>query len=149
MTAPRFDISYARLGPGFFSRTPPTPVGDPALVALNRPLAERLGLDAEWLSGPEGVAMLAGNAVPQGAEPIAQAYAGHQFGGLVPQLGDGRAVLLGEIIAPDGGRFDIQLKGSGRTPFSRTADGLAVLRSSIREYLCSEGVQLYHITSRR
>ncbi|MBV0891677.1 YdiU family protein [Paracoccus sp. Z118] len=138
MTAPRFDNSYARLGPGFFSRTPPTPVGDPALVALNRPLAERLGLDAEWLSGPEGVAMLAGNAVPQGAEPIAQAYAGHQFGGLVPQLGDGRAVLLGEVLAPDGARFDIQLKGSGPTPFSRRGDGRAWLGPVLREYLVSE-----------
>src|SRR5690606_37463767 len=123
----RFDNSYARLPEGFFTRTMPTPVRDPQLVALNRPLALRLGLDADWLAGPQGVAMLAGNAMPQGAEPIAQAYAGHQFGGFVPQLGDGRAVLLGEVVAPDGARFDIQLKGAGPTPFSRRGDGRAWL----------------------
>lgn len=134
----RFDNSYARLPQGFFTRTPPTPVRAPSLVALNRPLADRLGLDADWLAGPEGLAMLAGNAVPPGAEPIAQAYAGHQFGGFVPQLGDGRAVLLGEVVAPDGARFDLQLKGSGPTPFSRRGDGRAWLGPVLREYLVSE-----------
>ncbi len=133
-----FDNSYARLPQGFFTRTHPTPVRDPQLVALNRPLAERLGLDADWLAGPEGIAMLAGNALPEGAEPIAQAYAGHQFGGFVPQLGDGRAVLLGEVVAPDGARFDIQLKGAGPTPFSRRGDGRAWLGPVLREYLVSE-----------
>lgn len=96
----QFDNSYARLPEGFFARVTPTPVAEPHLLALNAPLATRLGLDADWLQSPEGVAMLSGNGLPEGADPIAQAYAGHQFGGFVPQLGDGRAVLLGEVIAP-------------------------------------------------
>ncbi|MDO5703983.1 MAG: YdiU family protein [Paracoccus sp. (in: a-proteobacteria)] len=133
-----FDNSYARLPARFFASQPPVPVRDPALFALNRPLAERLGLDADWLAGPDGVAMLAGNAVPDGAAPLAMAYAGHQFGGFVPQLGDGRALLLGEVIAPDGARFDLQLKGSGQTPFSRRGDGRAWLGPVLREYLVSE-----------
>lgn len=138
MTMIAFDNSYARLPSGFFTRTAPTPVEEPSLVALNRKLAIRLGLDADWLSGPDGLAMLAGNRLPDGALPIAQAYAGHQFGGFVPQLGDGRAVLLGEIVAPDGRRFDIQLKGAGQTPFSRRGDGRAWLGPVLREYLVSE-----------
>ncbi|WP_273501053.1 protein adenylyltransferase SelO family protein, partial [Paracoccus sphaerophysae] len=133
-----FDNSYARLGPGFFSRTPPTPVVQPGLIAVNARLAQRLGIDPGWLTGDEGLRMLAGNALPAGAEPIAQAYAGHQFGGLSPQLGDGRAVLLGEVLAPDGARFDLQLKGSGPTPFSRRGDGRAWLGPVLREYLVSE-----------
>ncbi len=133
-----FDNSYARLPAGFFTRTAPTPVSAPRLIALNRPLAARLGLDAEWLESPDGIAMLAGNQLPDGATPIAQAYAGHQFGGFVPQLGDGRAILLGEIVAPDGKRFDIQLKGAGVTPFSRRGDGRAWLGPVLREYLVSE-----------
>ena len=138
MTAPRFDNSYTRLGPGFYSRTAPTPVGNPGIVAVNDDLARRLGLDPDWLRGSAGAAMLAGNLMPPGADPIAQAYAGHQFGGLSPQLGDGRAVLLGEVVAPDGARFDIQLKGSGPTPFSRRGDGRAWLGPVLREYLVSE-----------
>ena len=138
MTAPTFDNSYARLGAGFFARTPPVPVARPGLIAVNGELATRLGLDPEWLKSPAGVAALAGNLVPPGADPIAQAYAGHQFGGLSPQLGDGRAVLLGEVVAPDGARFDIQLKGSGPTPFSRRGDGRAWLGPVLREYLVSE-----------
>lgn len=134
----RFDNSYARLPGDFFARVDPTPVSAPRLLALNEALAARLGLDADWLRGPQGVQMLAGNQMPQGAEPIAQAYAGHQFGGFVPQLGDGRAVLLGEVLAPDGARFDIQLKGSGQTPFSRQGDGRAWLGPVLREYLVSE-----------
>lgn len=133
-----FDNSYARLPTGFFTRTAPTPVADPRLIALNRPLADRLGLDKAWLESPEGLAMLAGNRLPDGATPIAQAYAGHQFGGFVPQLGDGRAVLLGEVVAPDGRRFDVQLKGAGPTPFSRRGDGRAWLGPVLREYLVSE-----------
>ncbi|TRW96203.1 YdiU family protein [Paracoccus sp. M683] len=133
-----FDNSYARLPADFYTRTPPTPVSDARLLALNAPLAARLGLDTDWLSSPDGLAMLAGNAMPAGAEPIAMAYAGHQFGGFVPQLGDGRAVLLGEVVAPDGLRFDIQLKGSGPTPFSRRGDGRAWLGPVLREYLVSE-----------
>ena len=134
----RFDNSYARLPERMFARLAPTAVPGPELVALNRPLATRLGLDPDWLASGEGLAMLAGNAVPEGAAPLAQAYAGHQFGGFVPQLGDGRALLLGEVVAPDGARFDIQLKGSGRTPFSRAGDGKAWLGPVLREYLVSE-----------
>lgn len=134
----RFDNSYARLPEGFFARIPPTPVAKPHLLALNEALAIRLGLDVQRLQSPEGVAMLAGNTLPDGAEPIAQAYAGHQFGGFVPQLGDGRAVLLGEILAPDGARFDIQLKGSGKTPFSRRGDGRAWIGPVLREFIVSE-----------
>ena len=134
----RFDNSYARLPEHMFARLPPTAVRAPELVALNRPLAARLGLDADWLASDDGVAMLAGNSVPEGAAPLAQAYAGHQFGDFVPQLGDGRALLLGEIVAPDGKRFDIQLKGSGRTPFSRMGDGRAGIGPVMREYLVSE-----------
>ena len=133
-----FDNSYARLPQGFFARVAPTPVAEPHLLALNDALARRLGLDAGWLRSADGLAMLSGNGLPQGADPIAQAYAGHQFGGFVPQLGDGRAVLLGEIVAPDGARFDIQLKGSGPTPFSRRGDGRAWLGPVLREYLVSE-----------
>ena len=114
-----FDNSYARLPDRFFARLAPTPVSAPRLVKLNVALARELGLDPQSLASPEGVAMLAGNSVPAGAEPLAQAYAGHQFGNFVPQLGDGRAILLGEVIDIHGKRRDIQLKGSGRTPFSR------------------------------
>jgi len=134
----RFDNSYARMPEGFFARVNPTPVAAPRLLALNTPLAEKLGLDLAQLRASDGVAMLAGNDVPEGAEPIAQAYAGHQFGGFVPQLGDGRAVLLGEVVAPDGRRFDLQLKGSGPTPFSRRGDGRAWMGPVLREYLVSE-----------
>lgn len=144
-----FDNSYARLPQGFFTRTAPTPVAAPRLIALNRPLAERLGLDADWLAAPEGVQMLAGNALPEGAEPIAQAYAGHQFGGFSPQLGDGRAVLLGEVVAPDGTRFDLQLKGAGPTPFSRRGDGRAWLGPVLREYLVSEFMAAFGIPTTR
>ena len=136
----RFDNSYARLPGRFYARQAPVPVAEPALVAVNRALAARLGLDADWLESPAGVAMLAGNTVPEGAEPLAQAYAGHQFGGWVPQLGDGRAILLGEVVAPDGARFDLQLKGAGPTPFSRGGDGRAWLGPVIREYVVSEAM---------
>ena len=122
MTRILFDNSYARLPQRFFTRTPPTPVASPRLIRLNTALALELGLDPEALGGEEGVAVFAGNRVPEGAEPIAMAYAGHQFGSFVPQLGDGRAVLLGEVR----GR-DIQLKGAGRTPWSRGGDGRAAI----------------------
>jgi len=122
-----FDNTYARLPSRFYARQSPAAVAEPRLVKLNLALAVELGLDRDWLRSPEGVAVLAGNAVPDGAEPLAMAYAGHQFGGFVPQLGDGRAILLGEVLDPRGGRFDIQLKGSGRTPFSRAGDGRAGL----------------------
>jgi uncharacterized protein YdiU (UPF0061 family) len=135
-----FDNSYARLPERFFTRLPPTPVSGPALVKVNRPLAEMLGLDADALASADGIAMLAGNAVPPGADPLAQVYAGHQFGGWSPRLGDGRAILLGEIVGSDGVRRDVQLKGSGRTPYSRTADGRAALGPVMREYIISEAM---------
>jgi uncharacterized protein YdiU (UPF0061 family) len=148
MTLP-FDNSYARLPERFYARLPPTPVAAPRLLKLNAALARELGLDPEALASPEGVAMLAGNRVPEGAEPIAQAYAGHQFGGWAPQLGDGRAILLGEIVAPGGRRFDLQLKGAGRTPFSRMGDGRAWVGPVLREYLVSEAMHAMGIPTTR
>jgi len=144
-----FDNSYARLPVRFFARLDPTPVAGPRLLALNRGLAGALGLDAGALAVPEGVEVLAGNRVPEGAEPLAQAYAGHQFGGWVPQLGDGRAILLGEVVAPSGARFDIQLKGAGRTPFSRGGDGRAWLGPVLREYVVSEAMAAMGIPTTR
>ncbi|MDO9711851.1 protein adenylyltransferase SelO [Paracraurococcus lichenis] len=135
-----FDNSYARLPERFHVRMPPTPVAAPRLVRVNHGLAALLGVDAAALESPEGVAVLAGNAVPEGAEPLAQAYAGHQFGGFVPQLGDGRAILLGEVVGRDGVRRDVQLKGSGPTPFSRRGDGRAALGPVLREYIVSEAM---------
>jgi len=144
-----FDNSYARLPERLFARLPPTPVAAPALVRVNRALAAELGLDADVLASPAGVEMLAGNRVPEGAEPLAMAYAGHQFGGWVPQLGDGRAILLGEVVGRDGVRRDIQLKGSGRTPFSRGGDGRAALGPVLREYIVSEGMHRLGIPTTR
>ncbi len=144
-----FDNSYARLPERFFARLPPTPVAAPRLLKLNTALAEELGLDPAMLASPDGVAALAGNLVPEGAEPIAQAYAGHQFGGFSPQLGDGRAILLGEVIRPDGARRDIQLKGSGPTPWSRRGDGRAGLGPVLREYIISEAMAALGIPTTR
>jgi uncharacterized protein YdiU (UPF0061 family) len=146
---PAFDNSYARLPDRFYARLAPTPVSTPRLVKLNEALAAELGLDPEELASPEGVAMLAGNAVPTGSKPIALAYAGHQFGNFVPQLGDGRAVLLGEVIDRNGKRRDIQLKGSGPTPFSRNGDGRAALGPVLREYIISEAMQALGIPTTR
>ena len=119
-----FDNTYARLPESFYSRVTPTPVAEPRLVLFNRPLAESLGLDPEVLLGPDSAAHFTGNRIFQGAEPIAQAYAGHQFGNLA-RLGDGRAILLGEHCTPTGQRVDIQLKGAGPTPYSRREIGRA------------------------
>ena len=135
-----FNNSYARLPDPFYARLDPTPVAAPGLVRVNTLLSEQLGIDPGELATPEGVAALAGNRVPPGAEPIALAYAGHQFGHFVPQLGDGRANLLGEVVGRDGVRRDIQLKGSGPTPFSRRGDGRAALGPVLREYLVSEAM---------
>jgi uncharacterized protein YdiU (UPF0061 family) len=135
-----FDNSYATLPANFFARVSPTPVVAPKLIRLNRPLAEQLGLDPDWLQSPEGVEVLAGTRVPDGADPLAMAYAGHQFGNFTAQLGDGRAILLGEVVDRAGGRRDIQLKGSGPTPFSRRGDGRAALGPVIREYIVSEAM---------
>ncbi|MFM2356545.1 MAG: hypothetical protein RLZZ528_2281 [Pseudomonadota bacterium] len=145
----RFDNSYARLPQRFHARQDPVPVREPSLLALNGALADRLGLDAAALRSPEGLAVLAGNAVPEGAAPLAQAYAGHQFGGWNPQLGDGRAILLGEVLAPDGARFDIALKGSGQTPFSRRGDGRAWLGPVLREYIVSEAMAAMGVPTTR
>jgi uncharacterized protein YdiU (UPF0061 family) len=144
-----FDNTYAALPDGFFARVAPTPVASPKLVKLNRPLALHLGLEPDWLSSPEGVEILAGKRVPDGADPIAMAYAGHQFGHFVPQLGDGRAILLGEVIDADGVRRDIQLKGSGPTPFSRRGDGRAALGPVLREYIVSEAMAALGIPTTR
>jgi uncharacterized protein YdiU (UPF0061 family) len=128
-----FSNTYARLPPHFFARVDPAPVATPRLIAFNDALASELGFNAEGLRPDELAAVLAGNVAPQGAEPIAMAYAGHQFGNFVPQLGDGRAILLGEVLDRNGRRRDIQLKGAGRTPFSRRGDGRAALGPVLRE----------------
>jgi uncharacterized protein YdiU (UPF0061 family) len=144
-----FDNSYARLPERFFARVTPTPVAAPRLLRLNAALAEELGLDPVALSGEAGAAIFAGNALPEDAAPIAMAYAGHQFGGFTPQLGDGRAILLGEVIGRDGARRDIQLKGSGPTPFSRRADGRAAVSHVLREYVISEAMAALGIPTTR
>ena len=144
-----FQNTYAALPSGFFARVAPTPVASPRLIKLNRPLAKHLGLDPDRLASPEGTEILAGKLVPDGADPIAMAYAGHQFGHFVPQLGDGRAILLGEVIDADGVRRDIQLKGSGPTPFSRRGDGRAALGPVLREYIVSEAMAALGIPTTR
>ena len=135
-----FQNTYSALPANFFARVAPTPVAAPRLIKLNRPLARQLGLDPDRLESPDGAEILAGKRLPDGADPIAMAYAGHQFGHFVPQLGDGRAILLGEVIDADGVRRDIQLKGSGPTPFSRRGDGRAALGPVLREYIVSEAM---------
>ena len=122
---------------------------DPRLLVLNEPLAAELGLDPAWLRGPDGLRLLVGNHVPSGATPVAQAYAGHQFGGFVPRLGDGRALLLGELVHADGQVRDLHLKGSGRTPFARGGDGLAAVGPMLREYLVSEAMHALGIPTTR
>jgi uncharacterized protein YdiU (UPF0061 family) len=144
-----FQNTYAALPANFFVRVAPTPVISPRLIKLNRPLALQLGLDPDRLDSPEGAEILAGKRIPEGADPIAMAYAGHQFGHFVPQLGDGRAILLGEVIDADGVRRDIQLKGSGPTPFSRRGDGRAALGPVLREYVVSEAMAALGIPTTR
>jgi uncharacterized protein YdiU (UPF0061 family) len=134
----------------FYARLNPVPVKRPTLVRFNHQLADELGLNAETLQSEEGVAVFAGNKIPNHhAEPLAQAYAGHQFGQFVPQLGDGRAILLGEVMDRNGKRRDIQLKGSGRTPFSRGGDGRAALGPVIREYIVSEAMHALGVPTTR
>jgi len=135
-----FDNSYAQLPDRFFTGQHPTPVVKPGLIRVNQALAEQLDIDVDWLTSTAGLEVLAGNAVPAGAEPIATVYAGHQFGSWNPQLGDGRAVLLGEVVDTQGARFDIQLKGSGPTAYSRGGDGRAPLGPVLREYIVSEAM---------
>lgn len=149
MKAIPFDNSYARLPERFFSRLPPTPVAEPALIRINRPLAEELGIDADWLTSEEGIAAVAGNLLPAGADPIATVYAGHQFGSYNPQLGDGRAILLGEIVTTAGKRYDLQLKGSGPTPYSRGGDGRSPLGPVLREYIVSEAMHALGVPTTR
>jgi len=145
----RFDNTYARLPEHFYSRVNPLPVAAPRLIKVNTQLAQNLGLDPAALASQQGVETLAGNRIADGSEPLAIAYAGHQFGHFVPQLGDGRANLLGEVIAQNGQRYDIQLKGSGPTPFSRRGDGRAALGPVLREYILSEAMAALGIPTTR
>ena len=144
-----FDNTYARLPDRFFARLNPTPVAAPRLIRVNHALAEALGIDPDALESAQGLAVLSGNALAEGSAPIAQVYAGHQFGGFSPQLGDGRAILLGEVVGRDGARRDIQLKGSGPTPFSRRGDGRAALGPVLREYLISEAMAALGVPTTR
>ncbi len=143
-----FDNSYARLPAHFHAVANPTAVSEPWLIKFNRPLAAELGLDADALER-EGAAIFSGNALPEGAEPLGMAYAGHQFGQFVPLLGDGRAILLGEVIDSNGVRRDIQLKGAGKTPYSRRGDGRAALGPVLREYIVSEAMHALGIPATR
>jgi uncharacterized protein YdiU (UPF0061 family) len=144
-----FDNSYARLPEGFFAKVKPAKASAPEVLALNESLAAELGIDAKWLKSEAGIDMLSGNALPEGAASIASAYAGHQFGNFVPQLGDGRAMLIGEVIDTHGKRRDIQLKGSGITPFSRGGDGKAAIGPVLREYIVSEAMHALGIPTTR
>ncbi|USB32297.1 protein adenylyltransferase SelO [Paenibacillus sp. YPG26] len=143
-----FDNSYARLPESLYQVANPTPVRSPELVAASGEVAKALGLDIQALHSRQGIEILAGNQLPEGALPIAQAYAGHQFG-YFTKLGDGRAVLLGEQITPGGERYDIQLKGAGRTPFSRGGDGRAALGPMLREFIISEAMHALGIPTTR
>jgi uncharacterized protein YdiU (UPF0061 family) len=143
------DDSFARELDGLSVPWQATPAPAPRLLTLNQDLAAELGLDPEYLQSPEGVALLVGNAVPEGAHPVAQAYAGHQFGGYSPRLGDGRALLLGELIDVHGRRRDLHLKGSGRTPFARGGDGLAAVGPMLREHVVSEAMHALGIPTTR
>ena len=140
MTKIQFNNSYAKLPDIFYSKTNPTPVKNPELIQFNNVLAEELGLSEINSDQPEVVSYFSGNKIMEGSEPLSMAYAGHQFGGFSPQLGDGRAILLGETIGLDGVRYDMQLKGSGRTPWSRGGDGRSALGPVLREYLVSEAM---------
>jgi serine/tyrosine/threonine adenylyltransferase len=143
-----FNNSYKNLPESFYTSQNVNPVSSPKLVVLNESLAESLGLNAQKLQSEENISVFAGNAVPEGASPLAQAYAGHQFGHFT-MLGDGRALLIGEQITPDGDRFDIQLKGSGRTRYSRGGDGRAALGPMLREYIISEAMHALGIPTTR
>ncbi len=144
-----FDNSYVRLPEQFYTRLLPTAVSAPEVIRVNDTLAAHLGIDPTWLSTDSGINMVAGNQMPEGADPIATVYAGHQFGSWNPQLGDGRALLLGELVAPNGQRYDLQLKGSGPTPYSRGGDGRAPLGPVLREYIVSEAMTALGISSTR
>ena len=144
-----FDNTYARLPEQFYQHAQPATVPHPSIIRINEPLAQSLGIDPAWLASEEGCETIAGNRIEKGSEPLAQAYAGHQFGGFNPQLGDGRAILLGEVIAGNGNRYDIQLKGSGRTPYSRGGDGKSALGPALREYLLCEAMHALGVQTTR
>ena len=144
-----FQQSYLELPQSLYIPTNPTPVKAPTLLAANVPLANFLSLDSHEIASPAGINTFSGNVVPEGALPVAMAYAGHQFGHLVPRLGDGRALLLGEVLGLDGRRYDLQLKGSGRTPFSRGGDGRAAIGPVLREYLVSEAMAALGVPTTR
>ncbi len=144
-----FDNTYARLPEAFHRRVKSTPLPTPYLVSFNRAAADLIGLDPQEAERPEFAEYFSGNKLLPGSEPISAIYAGHQFGTFVPQLGDGRAILLGEAVNARGERWDVQLKGAGLTPFSRMGDGRAVLRSTIREYLCGEAMHALGIPTTR
>jgi uncharacterized protein YdiU (UPF0061 family) len=144
-----FDNSYVRELEGLYEPWQAAPASAPRLLALNEQLATELGIDAAALRAPDGVAVLAGNATPDGAQPLAQAYSGHQFGGFSPRLGDGRALLLGEVLDVRGQRRDLHLKGSGRTPFARGGDGKAAVGPMLREYVMGEAMHALRIPTTR
>ena len=144
-----FENTYSKLPDRFYARLEPTPVAEPQLLFFNEPLAKALGLDRDGLDESMIAQVLSGNRLPEAAEPLAQAYAGHQFGNFVPQLGDGRAILLGEVVDRSGRRLDIQLKGAGVTPFSRGGDGRAALGPVLREYLVSEAMHALGVPTTR
>ena len=144
-----FDNTYARLPETFYERVKPATAAAPKLLGVNDALARQLRIDPEFLKSPAGLGILSGNDIAPGSEPIAQAYAGHQFGNFVPQLGDGRAILLGEVVDVQGKRYDLQLKGSGRTRFSRRGDGRAAVGPVIREYVVSEAMAALGIPTTR
>ena len=141
-----FDNTYARLPGKFYFKQEAAQVPEPEIIRINTSLAKDLSLDPDELKSAEGLAFLSGNATPEGADPLAQAYAGHQFGNFSPQLGDGRALLIGELLDQSGKRFDLQLKGSGPTPFSRSGDGRSALGPVLREYIVSEAMAARPLT---
>ena len=149
ITGLAFDNSYARLGESFGIRVAPTPLPDPVLVHFNADAARLIDLDPAEVARPEFLRCASGAEQIPGSDPVAMLYAGHQFGSFVPQLGDGRAILLGEVVSGHGDRWDLHLKGSGPTPFSRGFDGRSVLRSAIREYLCGEALHALGIPTTR
>jgi uncharacterized protein YdiU (UPF0061 family) len=144
-----FDNTYAQLPEAFYERVKPAKAAAPRLLRVNEALASQLHIDPRFLKSPAGLGVLSGNDIAPGSEPVAQAYAGHQFGNFVPQLGDGRAILLGEVVDVEGRRFDLQLKGSGRTRFSRQGDGRAALGPVVREYIVSEAMAALGIPTTR
>ena len=149
MNPQTIESHYARLPGHFYARLAPTPVSKPELVVVNHVLGEELGVDSTWLTSADGLAVLSGNSLLKDSHPLAQAYAGHQFGQWVPQLGDGRALLLGEVRDRRGRLRDIQLKGSGPTPFSRGGDGRSSIGPVVREYLGSEAMAALGIPTTR